>query len=137
MSFATGRPLPDPPPHFLTDEQKWSLLDACPRQLVPLLRAHIGYGRTGLVWVGRPALAKAAGIPSRTFDRHRTRLVELGYLVQVVVGRRGSRPVYRVRTPGQRAAWLNASRIVDPGLRREALDELDQVDRLPLEDGWS
>lgn len=137
VSFATGRPLPDPQPHFLTTEQRYSLLDSCPRQLVPVLRAHIGYGRTGLVWVGRPAIAKASGVPSRTFDRHRTRLVELGYLVQVRAGRRGSNGVYRVRTPAQRAGWITASRIADPGLRSDALDDLDNLDRLPLEDGWS
>jgi hypothetical protein len=136
ISFSTGR-RKSTPEHFLTDSQKWALLDSCPRQLVPVLRVHIGYGSSGLVWAGRPGLAHAAGVPDRTFDRHRARLVDLGYLVLIRAGNRGHYAVYRIRTPGQRAAWLNACRIEDPDYRQRQLDDLDCRDRLPLEDGWS
>jgi hypothetical protein len=68
---------------YLSRDERDDLLAMVPRQLHAVLDAHFTVGRTGEVWATRDELAARAGVPERTFNRHRARLVALGVLTLV------------------------------------------------------
>jgi hypothetical protein len=68
---------------YLSRDERDQLLAMTPRQLHPVLDVHFVVGRSGEVWASRLELADRAGVPPRSFDRHRARLVDLGVLALV------------------------------------------------------
>lgn len=56
----------------------------------------------------RDQLAVAAGLPSRTLDRHLQRAVDAGWLVRKVSGGNGRRAVYRTAIPSKLCATNGA-----------------------------
>lgn len=74
-----------------------ALVESCPRPYDRTLDAMLRLGlSTGSVWAGAETLARVAKLSRAAVLRHRTWLVECGYVEKVGGGYRGRTAVYRI-----------------------------------------
>ena len=108
---------------YLSRAERDELLAMVPRSCRAVLDAHFVVGRSGEVWASREELADRAGVPPRSFDRHRARLVAAGVLVLVhhssrsLKGRPGRNARYRLVRPADIVAPVEP--VVDEAVATE------------------